>query len=68
MSTRDSTRVLKEKHKAKCGVFGAFGDFGLLHLALQTVLFSYNPKWTIIHKDDNAEEVLNADPTEVEIK
>ena len=46
MSTHDSTRALKEKN-AKCGVFGAFGDFGLINLVFQTVLFSCNPKQTI---------------------
>ena len=48
MSTRDSTRALKEKHNAKCGVFGAFGDFDLINLVSQTVLFSCNPTFTEI--------------------
>ena len=42
MSTHDSTRALKEKHNAKCGVFG------LINLVLQTVLFSCNPTFTEI--------------------
>ena len=42
-SFHDSTRALKVKQSTKCGVFGAFGDIGLLNLVLQTVLFSCNP-------------------------
>ena len=61
MSTRDSTRALKEKQNAKCGVFGAFGDFGWINLVLPTVLFSD----VEIHKDGNAEEFSNAYPLEV---
>ena len=48
MPTRDSTRAVEEKHNAKCGVFGAFGDFGLMNLVLLTVLFSCNPIFTEI--------------------
>ena len=41
-------RVFSEKNTTlKCGVFGASGDFGLINLVLQTVLFSCNPNRTI---------------------
>ena len=42
-------RVLSEKNTTlKCGVFGSLGDFGLINLVLQTVLFSSNPTFTDI--------------------
>ena len=41
--------VLSEKNTTlRCGVFGAFGDFGLIDLVLQTVLFSCNLTFTEI--------------------
>ena len=57
MSTRDSTRALKEKHNAECGVFGAFG---LINLVLQTVLFSCNLKRTISVVRKSAKMITDA--------